>query len=288
MISADQRASQMWTLFEPVHVVTYFSPEARAAFEGAGLRGFWRGYFAGRAAPLGAVTAAPVAASFYVFAPHMVSRALPAVWDLVTPHEALAVRQAGAVAALRRLLGGLDDDIARAADLLARAVADVDCSGRVLAGANAALNLAQDPVARLWQAATVLREHRGDGHFAAMLAAGVDGCEATVLRCGIDMDRSMMQAIRGWADDEWDAAAGRLAERGLLTDDGRATPYGVQLQCDVEQATNLAASRVWANEDFAQEVALAMTPVALACAMELAYPNPVGVPAPDGVAGAGL
>ena len=49
----------MWTLFEPVHAVTYFAPEARSAFEAAGLRGFWRGYFAGRAAPLGpALTAA--------------------------------------------------------------------------------------------------------------------------------------------------------------------------------------------------------------------------------------
>ena len=42
----------MWHLFEPIHAVTYFSPQARAAFEEAGLRGFWRGYFAGRAAPL--------------------------------------------------------------------------------------------------------------------------------------------------------------------------------------------------------------------------------------------
>ena len=97
-----------------------------------------------------------------------------------------------------------------------------------------------------------------------------------------------MQSIRGWADAEWDAAAGRLIERGLLDDDGVATLYGRQLQGEVEQATNLAAARVWADEDFAQEVALAMTPVAQACAAELAYPNPVGVPAPAGATGAGL
>ncbi len=80
----------MWTLFEPVHALTYFAPEARSAFEQAGLRGFWRGYFAGRAAPLGPVTAAPVVASFYNFAPSMVARALPAAWDMISPAEALA------------------------------------------------------------------------------------------------------------------------------------------------------------------------------------------------------
>ena len=67
----------MWTLFEPVHAVTYFAPEARSAFEEAGLRGFWRGYFAGRAAPLAPVNAAVVGASFFNFSPTMVARAIP-------------------------------------------------------------------------------------------------------------------------------------------------------------------------------------------------------------------
>src|SRR5215467_2417354 len=110
-MTASQTARRMWTLFEPVHDVTYFAPEARAAFEAAGLRGFWRGYFAGRSAPLGRIAAAPVTASFYTFAPAMVSRALPGVWDLVSPDEALLARQAGAVAALNRILAGQLDAV---------------------------------------------------------------------------------------------------------------------------------------------------------------------------------
>src|ERR1700722_13379795 len=94
----------MWTLFEPVHVVTYFAPEARQGFEEAGLRGFWRGYFAGRAAPIGAADAAPVIAAFFSFAPPFVRRALPAVWGMVTPEAARVARTAGAVAAIRRLV----------------------------------------------------------------------------------------------------------------------------------------------------------------------------------------
>src|SRR5258707_14532513 len=105
MDDAARAARRMWTLFEQVHVVTYFSAEALAAFTDAGLRGFWRGYFAGRAAPLGAVGAAPVTASFFNFAPPMVARALAGGWGLITPEEAPAVRSAGGGGALRRLLG---------------------------------------------------------------------------------------------------------------------------------------------------------------------------------------
>ncbi len=108
----------MWTLFEPVHAVTYFAPQARSAFEEAGLRGFWRGYFAGRAAPLGPASAAVVTASFYNFAPAFVARAVPGVWELITPEEALRTRLTGATAALTGLLAGRESEAAAAADLL--------------------------------------------------------------------------------------------------------------------------------------------------------------------------
>src|SRR4051794_4560555 len=98
-----EHARRMWMLIEPIHAVSYFTPEARAAFEEAGLRGYWRGYFAGRAAPLGRTEAAPVVAAFFGFAPAMVQRALPAVWDLASPEEALRARTAGAKAAIERL-----------------------------------------------------------------------------------------------------------------------------------------------------------------------------------------
>jgi hypothetical protein len=196
----------MWTLFEPIHAVTYFAPEARSAFEQAGLRGFWRGYFAGRAAPLGPAGAAVVTASFFTFAPAFVARAVPGIWELITPEEALRTRLTGAAEALRGLLAGLESEAAAAADLLWQAAGELDCSGRVLAAANAALGVpgaagATGPSgpsglsgpARLWQAATLLREHRGDGHFAALTAADIDGCEAVVLRSCLDLRREDLQ-----------------------------------------------------------------------------------------------
>jgi hypothetical protein len=79
-----------------------------------------------------------VTASFYNFAPALVARAIPSVWDLITPQEAIAVREAGVAASLR-LLGGREAEAAKAAGLLGRAVEDLDFAGRLLAAANAEL-----------------------------------------------------------------------------------------------------------------------------------------------------
>ncbi len=272
----------MWTLFEPIHAVTYFTPEARSAYEQAGLRGFWRGYFAGRAAPLGAVGAPVVTASFFNFAPAFVARAIPGVWDLITPEEALRVRLAGAAGSLGRLLAGQEAEAATAAGLLWRAIGELDFSGRVLASADVALPVPGDGLAGLWQAATVLREHRGDGHFAALAAADIDGCEAVVLRCCLDLRREDMQPVRGWTDEAWDGALSRLAARGWIGADGTLTSAGREAHAAVEDATDRAASRPWARlgPEATAEIAAALTPLARACAAALPYPSPIGVPAP--------
>jgi hypothetical protein len=276
----------MWTLFEPVHAVTYFADEAREAYVAAGLRGFWRGYFAGRAAPLGTAGdgsgAGVVTAAFYNFAGGFVGRAVPSVWELISPADALRVRREGAVAALGGLLAGRETEVKAAAGLLERALDELDYPGRVLGAANAGLPAADDDLGRLWQAATTLREHRGDGHFAAVLAAGLDGCEVLVLRCGLDMDRGIMQPIRGWSDEQWDAAQARLVDRGLLDADGAITEAGRDLRVTVERATDRAAERPWALLGHAgvAELAEVLTPLAVACAQVVPYPSPIGVPKP--------
>ncbi len=286
MADTASTARSLWTLFEPIHAVTYFAPEARSAYEGAGLRGFWRGYFAGRAAPLGAASAAVVTASFFNFAPAFVARAIPGVWDLITPDEALRIRMTGATEALQSLLAGQETDAAVAADLLWQAIEELDFSGRVLAAANAALPVPEGGLARLWQAATVLREHRGDGHFAALAAADIDGCEAVALRCGLDLRRQDLQPVRGWTDEAWDDALARLAGRGWADGDGELTSAGREAHAAVENATDWAASRPWVRlgQEATIEIGNVLTPLAQACASALPYPSPVGVPAP-GTAG---
>jgi hypothetical protein len=302
---AARTARSMWTLFEPIHAVIYFAPEARASFEEAGLRGFWRGYFAGRAAPLGPAGAPVVTASFFNFAPAFVARAIPAVWDLITPEDALRTRLAGADAALRGLLAGREAEAKVAADLLWQAIGELDFSGRVLAAANAALPMpngastggeppggessgggssdgGSPALARLWQAATLLREHRGDGHFAALAAADIDGCEAVALRCCMDLRREDIQPVRGWTDEQWDNALAGLADRGWVGADGQLTNAGQAVHDAVEDATDRAAARAWARfgAGAAAELAGVLTPLAKACAAVVPYPSPIGVPAP--------
>jgi hypothetical protein len=273
----------MWTLYEPLHIVTYFTPEAREAFEAAGLRGFWRGYFAGRAAPLGPVDAAPVIASFFSFAPGMVVRAIPDVWRRATPEQALQARMAGAVAALHSRLDVADDVVAEIADLLDVAIEGLDCAGRVLAAANVALPRPETDWERVWHATTVLREHRGDGHVAALVAAGVSGCEALVWRASYDLRRDHLQPARGWTDEEWEAARQGLIARGWITADGAATPAGEAHHRAVEDATDRAAAPPWDHLGLARTARLdeLLAPLAQICAEPLATLNPIGMPTPS-------
>jgi hypothetical protein len=275
-------ARHLWQLFEPLHAVTYFGAEARAAFESAGLRGYWRGYFAGRAAPLGAVPAAPVTATFFSFAPAMVARAVPDVWRRASPDQILTARLDGAVATLRAVLPDEPDRWAAAADLLETAAQAAGTGGRALSAANAALPRPAGSLARLWQASTVLREHRGDGHVIALADAELDGCEALVLRDALYGGRDQLQPNRGWTDQEWDAAAAALIGRGWLEDDGRPTAAGEAAHREVESRTDRLAARPWTALDADRQTRLAelLAPLAGAAAAVVPYPNPMGLPRP--------
>jgi hypothetical protein len=269
----------MWRLLEPVHAVTYFTPEALTAFQEAGLRGFWRGYFAGRSAPLGAVPAAPVLACFFSFAPPMVERALPGVWDLISPEAALRARNAGAAAGLTRIadeVGLSAAGLAEANQILEPMLAALDHSGRILGAVNAALPRPDDPFAQLWLAATIVREHRGDGHIAALVAAGLGACETIAWRSANDLERSVLQPARGWTDDEWSAALAALAERGWLDSSGQPTALGVEAFRDIEHRTDVTAAPAWRGIDVERLDEL-VGPLSQACVANFPVSNPIGL-----------
>jgi hypothetical protein len=276
-------ARRFWTLLEPVHAITYFAPESRAAYEAAGLRGFWRGYFAGRLAPLGRVDQPVATAVLYGFAPAMVARGVPSIWDLASPERALEARLAGADAVLRRLWDPDDPALGRTAELLAR-VACTGVSGRPLFAGNAGLPVPGAPHLAVWHFATLLREHRGDGHVAALVAADLDGLESLVTHVAAGgAPRDALQAARGWSDEEWAAAERRLAERGWL-EDGHLTVAGERQRAAIEDATDRAAERAFAALPDAErdelESLLAPLAAAVVASGVLPYPNPIGVPRP--------
>ncbi len=234
-----------------MHAVTYFAPEARAAFDGLGFRGFWMGYFAARSAPFGVVPTEVVTAVFYNFAPERVAKALPAAWEVASPADALRAREESAVAALRRY-GVTDDvDVRAAAELAAKAARSAPLDGRPLFAANVSLDWPDEPLARLWHAVTLLREHRGDGHVAVLATLGVSGREANVLHAAAGrVPHQMIMRSRDYDDEQWSHYRERLAQRGLLDGDGELTDAGRDLKQRIEDATDrLALSALEALAD---------------------------------------
>jgi hypothetical protein len=233
-------ARRLWTTVEPLHDVIYFAPGIRDSGKAIGLRGYWMTYFAYRAAPLGPVGPGPVIATFAGFKPSMVAKALPDAWSRAAPEVCLDARLAAAVAALRS--AQVDEDAcARAVALLTPVMAAADATGRALSAANAALTLSDDPVAAIWQLTTLLREHRGDGHVAALVAAGLTGLEAQQLQVALGRyPAEVMRGIRGWSAEEWAAATAGLRKRGLLDGSG-LTDAGRELLADIEVRTDAAA-----------------------------------------------
>jgi hypothetical protein len=287
-------ARRLWLVGEPVHALTYFAQPAFDAWAAAGITGFWRGYFATRAAPLGAVGPGPVVAAFYNFEVGMVAKALPAVWDLASPSVALDARLAGMDAALRAVVGDEaveDPGLPAVVAALQDAVAAAPLAGRALFAANAALPWPDAPHLAVWHGLTCLREHRGDGHNAALLSAGIDGCQAHVLAGAAGgSPRDVIQPTRGWSDEQWEAAEADLVARGIVHADGTATPAGRQLHDAVEARTDELALEPWRAGGVAalEAVERALLPWARAIqdAAVIRQPNPMGLPPlPDPASG---
>jgi hypothetical protein len=274
----------LWATLETLHDVTYFAGGVRPAGIALGLRGFWMTYFAFRAAPLGAVPAAVVSAAFAGFHPDMVAKALPDAWSRTTPEACIKARADVSTAALRE--AGVDDEACeRAARMLAPVAAAADPTGRPLFAANSALLPPGEPVSRLWQLATTLREHRGDGHVATLVTEGITGLQAHLLQVA---DRRFPDALirqaRGWSVQEWDAAAQTLRSRGLLTADAipRLTLTGQTLLEAIEARTD---ERAWTGglsllgEQGAEEIVAMLAPSVRAVVASGILPevNPTGL-----------
>jgi len=223
-----------------VHNISYYSRETKA-FADVGIPEFWRAYMAYRLAPLGEVGPAAGAAALYNFAPAMVAEALPSVWDAVSPDDAIALRNVCMDRALRRALGDLVDspEVAEAATLAERGIAETATVGRVLFGGHMDLAWPTEPHMRLWHACTLWREHRGDSHNIALAAAEIDGLECHVLLAAKGVATAdVIEKIRGWTGAEWQAAQQRLTDRELLRADGSFTAAGKNRRDEVELHTD--------------------------------------------------
>ncbi|GGO26111.1 SCO6745 family protein [Microbispora bryophytorum] len=262
------KVHRMFELVEPIATVT-FSEVPNEAFLALGMRNYWDGYFAGRAAPLGLAPAEVVHAVFYNFADGEVARHIPWVWGKITPQEAIAVRERGSAAALRQMIGELADSpgLVRAADLATRAAVSAPTQGRPLYAGLRALGVPEEPVARLWHAATLLREHRGDGHNAALLAHGIGGTEAHVLLAlSLGMKAEEFGRIHHLPKARLTAVVDGLRGRGLVDAAGGFTDVGRTTKERIEALTDELAAPAYdvLTADELDELAAGLDPIAAA------------------------
>jgi hypothetical protein len=245
MQHSEPDARLLFDLTEPISLVNFFSPEPNDSMAALGLATYWDGYFAGRSAPLGRVPAEVVHAAFYSFADGEVARHIPQVWATTTPEAAHAARQQGCVAALRRILGDLVEtpEFARAAELLAKASTSAPMEGRVMYAGLRTLPMPEEPVARLWHAANMLREHRGDGHIAALVSERIGGTEAHVLNA-LAMDVYPAESfgrIHHLPEARLAEVMAGLRDRGLVDASGRFTDAGRTTKGRIEALTDALA-----------------------------------------------
>jgi hypothetical protein len=239
-------ARRMFDLVEPIGVIPYSADEPNEAMFALGFTNYWDTYFAGRAAPLGSsVPAGVVHALFYSFAPGEVARHIPKVWSTTTPEAAIAARQQGCVNALRRILGGLVDTqgFGRAVELLTMAATSAPLEGRPMYAGLRTLPLPEEPVARLFHAASLLREHRGDGHIAALMAGGIGGLEAHVLLAiDLGIPAPTFGRIHHHPSALLTGLIDTLKDRGLVKDESTFTPAGRQAKDRIEALTDELAA----------------------------------------------
>jgi hypothetical protein len=231
----------MFELVEPIGVIPYMADEPNEAMFALGFTNYWDTYFAGRAAPLGLVPAEVVDALFYNFAPGEVARHIPKVWDTTTPDAAIAARQVGCARALRRILGDRVDAaaFARATGLLLKAATSAPFEGRPMYAALRAIPVPDDTVGRLFHAASLLREHRGDGHITALMSEGIGGLEAHVLLAlDMDMPADKFGRIHHLPGVQIAAVIDGMRRRGLIREDGWLSEEGRAVKQRVEALTD--------------------------------------------------
>jgi hypothetical protein len=271
-----------WRSIEAIHDVVYFSPDARSRYEAIGLKGYWMGYVASRSAAAGTPSAGLVTALFHGFAPSLVARAVPDAWRLASRDDVLEARLGLAREALTPVAA--DVDVSQVARELTQVVAGLDLAGKPLAAAHADLPTPGDELGRLWHAATIIREYRGDCHVAVLTAAGLDGAAANALAVATGLAPAEQRTVRGWTEDEWDRAVGRLGTRGWVDASGAATETGRAARAQIEDTTDRVCAAGLDQRATGRAITVETSVVGIARALEqagaISYPNPTAVPRP--------
>lgn len=227
---------------EPIATQGWWSREVYDRYLTLGLA-FFDGYVWGRAASLGSPPAELVVSAFGVFEPAFLSSVYENGRAAAARDDVLAARQDGATASMRRILGtdpSTVKQLTAVTDQLLRALHRIDATARPLFAGLRALPLPADPHGRLWRAAELVREHRGDGHLGACISAGLDPVEATVLtELWLGYLPGEYLGSRGYGADALDSALAALEQRGWVQDRALSSE-GRTVRSAIEAATDLS------------------------------------------------
>jgi hypothetical protein len=190
------------------------------------------------------VTHGVAVALLFGFAPDYVAQAVPDVWSIVDAQSVVDARTRGAEATLRRILGDAwnGSEIERANAIAQDMIQQLSFAGKPMAAAQNDVPQPNLAGLQLWRACTILREYRGDAHWAATAAAGIDAVECHILHAADGaMPEDLLHRVTGWNDSEWEAAKERLRSRGLLQNSGvnlELTNAGVEVKLFIEHSTD--------------------------------------------------
>jgi hypothetical protein len=246
--STDGPAVSAWMLgvLGVLHAPVYGARDQYDRLAAEGIEQRLGAYLAQRAAPLGAVGPELVTATFYGFSPRAIAQHIPDVWSIVAPGRVLEVTQEVMRGLLGRLLADRQAEVEELARLLAPIAAAQPIVGRPLAAAWASVPATGDPFVDLWLATCVIRESRGDGHIALLVAEDIGPLESHLLREGDRPNgRTSLQTMRGWQPEEIDTAAAVLRARGLLDADGQRTDAARALRAGIERRTDELSAAPW-------------------------------------------
>jgi hypothetical protein len=241
-------ARQLRDALEPLAMHAVWAHEVYDALAAHGLD-FLSGYVCGRGAALGDVPSSVVAATFAVFPPELIDRLWNEGMAKLDRAELIRLRAEGTAASLRKILGSVttEKQVLGVAETLEQAAAVADGAGRPLFAALRAAPALTDPYARLWRAAELVREHRGDGHVATCIAAGLTGCEMNIVtELWLGYSLGEYSNTRGWSREAHEQAVASLTVSGLmanweLTADGQAFRTHIEDRTDASQRTLIRA-----------------------------------------------
>ncbi|MEM7341156.1 MAG: hypothetical protein AAF467_21050 [Actinomycetota bacterium] len=243
-------ARRLRDAIEPIAMHPVWSRQTNEALERLGLN-FFTGYVWGRAAALGEPAPGVVVSTFAVFEPSLMTGVYEAGRAACARDSLLATRFEATTASLAPVLAG--EDVSVVAGRLRAAALDLDRAGRPLYTGLADLPLSDDPVEMLWRCAEMIREHRGDSHIAACVAAGLDPVAMNVLtELWVGFPLGQYSGSRGWAPEAIDACVADLRAQGLLNGDALSAD-GHAVRAEIEDVTDRAqrqlVSRLGADVD---------------------------------------